>query len=53
MYIEKAVYNQDILKHCTQRDNVQKRRGHAEQEIKAMLDEESSTNKALTEHIAN
>lgn len=35
------------------RDNAQKRRGHAEQQIRATLDEESSTNKALTESIAN
>lgn len=35
------------------RDNIQKRRGHAQQQIKTKLDEESSTNKALTERIAN
>lgn len=35
------------------RDNVQKRRGHAEQQIRATLNEKSSTNKALTEHTAN
>lgn len=49
MYIDKAcpVYNRDILKHCTWKGI--KRRGHAEQHIKATLDEESSWNKALTE----
>ena len=42
MYIEKAcpVYNQDILNIAHKRENVQKERVHAEQQIKATLDED-------------